>query len=105
MLHAHFHTNNLNAEQSAFVARVGAKSVCGSSTAFYLESETFAPSFISEIIALFGCVGVFQYGTNTVGSFKYQDNPWRVSSGCLNMVPGFDNSPTYNVESVELCLL
>lgn len=105
MLHAHFHSDNLNAEQSAFIARVGAKSVSGSLNAFYLEGEMFAPSLISDIIALFNCIGVFQYGTNTVGSFKYQDSPWRVPSGCLKMVPGFDNSPTYNVESVELCLL
>lgn len=105
MLRAHFSNNNLNAEQSAFVDRVGAKSVCGSQTSFYLEGTTFSPSLIREIIDLFDCVGVFQAGSNTIGSFKFQDKPWRVSSGCVAMVPSFDNSPTYNVESVELCLL
>ena len=105
MLQAHFHANNLNAEQSAFIARFAAKSVSGSPNGFYLQGETFSPSLISEIIALFSCVGIYPVGDIKSGSFKYKDNPWRVSSGCLKMVPGFDNSPTYNVESVELCLL
>ena len=105
MLRAHFSTGNLNAEQSHFVTCVEAKSVCGSPTAFYLEGTTFSPSLISEIIGLFGCVGVYEAGNNKIGSFKYQDKPWKASHNCVAMVPGFDNSPTYNIESVELCLL
>lgn len=105
MLQAFFDDDSLSVEQIAFITRVGAKSVPNSDRSFYIQADKIDNSLIEEIVRLFHSVAVFDTTNDELGSYKYGASPWKTLNYRHAMVPGFDNSPAYKVESVELCLL
>jgi len=99
--------NAVTAQQLAVAAKYNAepdKTETGS-TVFSFNTEKFSLADANEIAEAFGRVTIWgPYKQTSTLRFGYgwecmlDDCGW-------TMIPGFDNSPQYNVESVELCLL
>ena len=106
MLQAHFGIQVggkvLNNEQREFLKRNDHTCIGEAhELRFYIGMKKVDHSLLNEIVRLFDGVGVFGKGA----SHKFKDQPWKPLLNDRPMVPGLDNTPTYNVESVELCLL
>lgn len=72
---------------------------------FRFKTDKLSLADADEIVDIFGHVYLWGHGRTASHRFKGEQWDCVMSNHNWVMVPGFDNSPTYNVESVELCLL
>lgn len=105
MFHVFFSAKNeLTQKQAAVVAKHRPTIKMEESSIFLnFVTENFSLSDANEIVEAFDHIHVWK-GHKAV-SARYRGGQWCPGIYDRPMVPGFDNSPQYNVESVELCLL
>lgn len=97
--------NAVTAQQLVVAKKYNAESdVVNGATVFTFCTEKLSLADANEIAEAFGRVTIWgPYKQTSTLRYGYG---WECMMGDgWTMIPGFDNSPTYNVESVELCLL